>query len=216
MKILAVHPSGLMYTKIFLRLEPLGLEIVAGTARRAGHEVELIDLQVETHTDFFRTVRSFQPEVIAFSCNYLANVPEVVDLARSTKELLPGCFVFVGGHSASFTASDILEHGEGAIAPRPQRRLSRPGAEISFADVIRVVDGPLALAPCASRTAYRPCESCVDGHEVRASARRMRSRPTLPPPVGPGTHRSHGRRRPDDPVAQPPDRPGHRRRDRPW
>ena len=41
-------------------------------------------------------------------------------------------------------------------------RLSRPGEEISFADVIRVVDGPLALAPCASRTAYRPCESCVD------------------------------------------------------
>jgi Rrf2 family protein len=41
-------------------------------------------------------------------------------------------------------------------------RLSRPAAEISFADVIRVVDGPLALAPCASRTAYRPCESCPD------------------------------------------------------
>ena len=41
-------------------------------------------------------------------------------------------------------------------------RLGRPSDEISFADVIRVVDGPLALAPCASRTAYRPCESCVD------------------------------------------------------
>jgi Rrf2 family protein len=41
-------------------------------------------------------------------------------------------------------------------------RLSRPGDRISFADVIRVVDGPLALAPCASRTAYRPCESCGD------------------------------------------------------
>ena len=41
-------------------------------------------------------------------------------------------------------------------------RLARPGEEISFADVIRVVDGPLALAPCASRTAYRPCESCAD------------------------------------------------------
>ena len=36
MKLLAVHPSGLMYTKVFLRLEPLGLEIVAGAARAAG------------------------------------------------------------------------------------------------------------------------------------------------------------------------------------
>jgi hypothetical protein len=33
---------------------------------------------------------------------------------------------------------------------------------ISFADVIRALDGPLALAPCASKTAYRPCEACPD------------------------------------------------------
>ena len=38
--------------------------------------------------------------------------------------------------------------------------LARPASEISFADVIRALDGPLALAPCASRTAYRPCETC--------------------------------------------------------
>ena len=34
--------------------------------------------------------------------------------------------------------------------------------EISFADIIRYIDGPLALAPCASRTAYRPCPECRD------------------------------------------------------
>jgi len=38
--------------------------------------------------------------------------------------------------------------------------LARPASEISFADVIRALDGPLALAPCASKTAYRPCETC--------------------------------------------------------
>ncbi|MDP3749778.1 MAG: Rrf2 family transcriptional regulator [Phenylobacterium sp.] len=38
--------------------------------------------------------------------------------------------------------------------------LARPASEISFADVIRVLDGPLALAPCASKTAYRPCDTC--------------------------------------------------------
>jgi len=40
--------------------------------------------------------------------------------------------------------------------------LARPPQDISFADVIRVADGPLALAPCASRTAYRPCDDCFD------------------------------------------------------
>jgi Rrf2 family protein len=39
-------------------------------------------------------------------------------------------------------------------------RLARPKDEITFADVIRHIDGPLALAPCASRTAYRPCPEC--------------------------------------------------------
>ncbi|MDX9998957.1 MAG: Rrf2 family transcriptional regulator [Phenylobacterium sp.] len=38
--------------------------------------------------------------------------------------------------------------------------LARSPAEINFADVIRALDGPLALAPCASKTAYRPCETC--------------------------------------------------------
>jgi len=115
MKFLAVHPGPLLYTKIFLRLEPLGLELVAEAVRRAGHSVQIIDLQVERHVDFFRILDDWRPDAVAFSCNYLANVPEIVDLAKATKQRLPTSFVFVGGHSASFTAQDILEHGTGAI-----------------------------------------------------------------------------------------------------
>ena len=54
MRLLGVHPGPLMYTKIFLRLEPLGLELVAAAVRAAGHEVRLIDLQVESHRDLSR------------------------------------------------------------------------------------------------------------------------------------------------------------------
>jgi len=115
MRVLAVHPGPLMYTKIFLRLEPLGLELVAAAVRRAGHEARLIDLQAGTHKDYFRLVDDWQPDVIAFSCNYLANVPEVVDLAKLTRARRPDTFIFVGGHSASFTAQELLEHAGGAI-----------------------------------------------------------------------------------------------------
>ena len=38
LKLLCVHPGPLLYSKVFLRLEPLGLELVAAAARRAGHE----------------------------------------------------------------------------------------------------------------------------------------------------------------------------------
>ena len=115
MKFLAVHPGPLMYTKIYLRLEPLGLEFVAQAVRRAGHQVRMIDLQVETHLDYFTLVEEWRPDVVAFSCNYLANVPEIVDLAKLTKQQLPSSFIVVGGHSASFVAHEFLRHGAGAI-----------------------------------------------------------------------------------------------------
>lgn len=40
--------------------------------------------------------------------------------------------------------------------------LARPASEISFAEVIRIIDGPLALAPCVSKMAFRKCDGCTD------------------------------------------------------
>jgi Rrf2 family protein len=40
--------------------------------------------------------------------------------------------------------------------------LARPAAEISFAEIIRIIDGPLALAPCVSRLSFRKCDDCPD------------------------------------------------------
>ncbi|MBO7072184.1 MAG: hopanoid C-3 methylase HpnR [Acetobacter sp.] len=115
MKVLAVHPSALMYTRVFLRLEPLGLELVAGAARYAGHDVRIIDLQVETHADYWKLLKKFQPDVVCYSGNYLANVPEILDLCRATRYRLPSVFQVIGGHSVSFIAKDILLLSEGNV-----------------------------------------------------------------------------------------------------
>ena len=40
--------------------------------------------------------------------------------------------------------------------------LRRKPAEITFGEVIRVLDGPLAAVPCVSQTAYMKCDECVD------------------------------------------------------
>ncbi|MBW4330170.1 Rrf2 family transcriptional regulator [Stakelama sp. CBK3Z-3] len=40
--------------------------------------------------------------------------------------------------------------------------LSKPTHLISLGEVIRVIEGPLALVPCVSRTAYKPCKDCAD------------------------------------------------------
>src|SRR4030095_13416799 len=40
--------------------------------------------------------------------------------------------------------------------------LSRPPSRISVGEVIRVLDGTLALLPCVSQTAYQRCDECID------------------------------------------------------
>src|SRR5262245_32157890 len=112
MKVLLVHPSPLMHSEIYLRLEPLGLERVAEAIRSAGHEVRLLDLQVFRQTDYVQELNSFKPQAVGFSLNYLANVPEIIALAQAAKQRRPGSFVFVGGHSASFIPHELLQHAQ--------------------------------------------------------------------------------------------------------
>src|SRR6516225_5968293 len=114
-RVLLVHPSGLMYSEVYLRLEPLGLELVAAACLKNGYLVRLLDLQASTHKEYFRTIHDWRPDAVGYSLNYLANIPEVVDLATATRRELPEAFLFAGGHSASFTAAEILEHAGGAL-----------------------------------------------------------------------------------------------------
>ncbi|MCH0564498.1 MULTISPECIES: hopanoid C-3 methylase HpnR [unclassified Streptomyces] len=115
MRLLLVHPSALMYSEIFLRLEPLGLERVAGAAREAGHEVRIVDLQVFGPSELDAEIAAFRPEAFGVSLNYLANIPEAIEIAHRVKAAVPGCFVFFGGHSVSFVAPDVLEQAQGAV-----------------------------------------------------------------------------------------------------
>ena len=40
--------------------------------------------------------------------------------------------------------------------------LARPAHEIRAGAIVRALDGPLAPIPCASVTAFRPCDDCAD------------------------------------------------------
>ena len=54
--------------------------------------------------------------------------------------------------------------------------LAKPPEQITIGSVIRLIDGPLAPLPCASETAYRKCEECIDEQncETRIVMRRVR------------------------------------------
>jgi Rrf2 family protein len=52
--------------------------------------------------------------------------------------------------------------------------LIRPPAEIPVAQIVRIIDGPLAPLPCLSVIAYQRCEECDD--EAACAVRRVFAR----------------------------------------
>src|ERR1017187_8095315 len=174
MKVLFVHPSALMFSEIFLRLEPLGLELVAAAAREAGHDVKILDLQIFKHADYFRILHDWKPNAVGFSLNYLANIPEVLDLAKETERKLADCFVFAGGHSASFTAKEILRHADGAIAC-----VVRGEGEGIIADVLEAAGDTRALGKLpglVTPDGEGPQARLIDSLETLRPARELMAR----------------------------------------
>ena len=67
----------------------------------------------------------------------------------------------------SFLEQILLElRRAGLVASRRGRDgghyLLKDPAAISFGEVLRLIDGPVAPLPCLSRTAYRRCSDCKD------------------------------------------------------
>jgi Rrf2 family protein len=88
-----------------------------------------------------------------------ATVAEIAEADRIPRKFLEQILV-------SLKAAGLLL---GKRGPAGGYSLARPAAAISFADILRTIDGPLALAPCASLSAYRPCPDCrsVETCEIR-------------------------------------------------
>jgi len=68
---------------------------------------------------------------------------------------------------------DLKHHG--LVASRRGKAggygLLRPADTISFGEVLRIVDGPIAPLPCLSKIAYRRCEDCKE--EASCEVRRV-------------------------------------------
>jgi Rrf2 family protein len=93
----------------------------------------------------------------------------LVELARAeAPQLTAGELALRADAPRKFLEAILLELSRNRLVASRRGKfggytLARPPQEISFAEVIRVVDGPLALAPCVSpRLGYRKCEDCPD------------------------------------------------------
>ena len=91
----------------------------------------------------------------------------MIELAREDGQVTAGELSIRADAPRKFLEAILLALArEGLVVSRRGKfggyMLGRSANAISFAEVIRLVDGPLALAPCVSRTAFRRCEDCRD------------------------------------------------------
>ena len=79
----------------------------------------------------------------------LATIAETQQIPRKYLELI----------MLDLKKADLVKSTRG---PKGGYRLSRAPDEISFGDVVRVMEGPIALVSCASVNFYEPCGDCHD------------------------------------------------------
>lgn len=68
---------------------------------------------------------------------------------------------------------DLKRHGvlESRRGKNGGYGLLRPADKITFGEILRIVDGPIAPLPCLSKIAYRPCGDCAS--EASCEVRRI-------------------------------------------
>lgn len=120
MRILLVQPGegkGVL-SRYLGRVEPLGLEAVAGGLR--GHDVHLVDLRIEDNLE--EELEHFHPQLCGISCSFTVDTYRALEVAQIVKESGEESrpFVVIGGHHASLNpthfhhrAVDAVVIGEG-------------------------------------------------------------------------------------------------------
>jgi Rrf2 family protein len=107
----------------------------------------------------------------------------LVELARAERaQLSAGELSLRAGAPRKFLEAILLELSRNQVVVSRRGKfggytLARPAAEIPFAEVIRIIDGPLALAPCVSpRLGFRKCADCptLQGCSLREALARAR------------------------------------------
>ncbi len=146
----------------FLRLEPLGLEIVAGGIPE-DDDVQILDMGIypDPVSRFERTIREYNPHMIGFSA-YSTMADLVKKLARRVKEINNKIVVIVGGVHATIVPTDFKEpaidlvvRGEGATAIREIVRRYKSGKPLAFANVaLSPVDSDFERLASALPPAY--------------------------------------------------------------
>ncbi len=116
---------------LFPAVPPLGVQILGSVLEQSGHEVHIADVQhlKPLHRQFISMIETFQPDVISFTNNAMANAQSILDIAKEVKKRFPHIHLIAGGQFPTFS---------------PQFFLS--GKDIVF-DAVGLFEGEKVIAP---------------------------------------------------------------------
>ena len=97
----------------------------------------------------------------SFSADDLVSGKDISDTQNIPKKFLDAILIELKNSGFIFSKKGL--HGGYSLAQKADA--------IAIGDIIRIIDGPLAPIPCASKTRYRPCEDCLD--EASCQVRRV-------------------------------------------
>ncbi|MGV1013668.1 MAG: RrF2 family transcriptional regulator [Methyloceanibacter sp.] len=91
----------------------------------------------------------------------------LVALARAEDSLVVGAIAEQESIPRKFLEQILLELKRHGIVQSRRGKLGgycllKPADRITFGQVLRILDGPIAPLPCLSRVAYRRCTDCID------------------------------------------------------
>jgi radical SAM superfamily enzyme YgiQ (UPF0313 family) len=122
MRVLLIQPdqNGNIGLQRMGRVEPLGLEMIAGALQEA-HEVDILDLRMAPQA-LTTTLADFRPDLVGISSTFTTDIYKALSVAETVKAADPRTFVFVGGHHPSLypedfnhSALDAIVAGEGEV-----------------------------------------------------------------------------------------------------
>ena len=125
MRVLLVQPNQ-EHTRGFQqmgRLEPLGLEMIAG-GLMPEHEVALLDLRLQPD-GLRQALLDYRPDLVGVTCNFTTDVYQTLEVTTTVRQIAPDAYIVVGGHHATLRPGDFLHPsvdgvvlGEGEFSTR--------------------------------------------------------------------------------------------------
>lgn len=97
----------------FFRMEPLGMEYIAGALVARGHSVTLVDLRYGRSVGYY--LRKCRPAFVGVASMHTLETEDTLELIRHVRRISPDVFLVVGGHAAAAFSSPFFRREVDAI-----------------------------------------------------------------------------------------------------